>query len=319
MPFVSRGRVLVIDPTWELAWAEEELRDANVAVEAAERPEGDDVVGLLVSPDVPVGRPELARLPRLEAVATNATGFDHLDVQALADAGVWCSNIAGYCTEEVAEHAIAMVIGLLRGVTELDRDVRAGSWDVFHRPPRRVAGACLGVVGFGRIGRAVAWRARALGMDVVVCDTLVADEDIRAEGVEPVVLGDLLARADVVTLHAPLDGTTRSIVDAAAIGRMKAGAFLVNCARGDLVDHEALGAALESGHLGGAALDVLPNEPPRREEPALAFPRTILNPHAAWYSDEAFTLCYSLPARDLARALNGGEPVYALARPARGP
>ena len=241
MPFVSRGRVLVIDPTWELAWAEEELRDANVAVEAAERPEGDDVVGLLVSPDVPVGRPELARLPRLEAVATNATGFDHLDVQALADAGVWCSNIAGYCTEEVAEHAIAMVIGLLRGVTELDRDVRAGSWDVFHRPPRRVAGACLGVVGFGRIGRAVAWRARALGMQVVVCDTLVADEDIRAEGVEPVVLGDLLARADVVTLHAPLDGTTRSIMDAAAIGRMKPGAFLVNCARGDLVDHEALG------------------------------------------------------------------------------
>ena len=164
MPFVSRGRVLVIDPTWELAWAEEELRDANVAVEAAERAEGDDVVGLLVSPDVTIGRPELARLPRLEAVATNATGFDHLDVQALADAGVWCSNIAGYCTEEVAEHAIAMVIGLLRGVTELDRDVRAGRWDVFHRRPRRVAGACLGVVGFGRIGRAVAWRARALGM-----------------------------------------------------------------------------------------------------------------------------------------------------------
>jgi D-3-phosphoglycerate dehydrogenase len=319
LSFVSRGRVLVIDPTWELAWAEEELRDADVAVEAAERPEGDDVVGLLVSPDVPVGRPELARLPRLEAVATNATGFDHLDVRALADAGVWCSNIAGYCTEEVAEHAIAMVIGLLRGVIELDRDVRAGSWDVFRRDPRRVAGACLGVVGFGRIGRAVASRARALGMGVVACDALVPDEEIRAEGVEPVVLGDLLDRADVVTLHAPLDGTTRKIMDAAAIGRMKPGAFLVNCARGDLVDHEALGAALESGHLAGAALDVLPREPPGRDEPALAFPRTILNPHAAWYSEEAFKLCYSLPARDLALALAGGEPVYALARPVRGP
>jgi D-3-phosphoglycerate dehydrogenase len=315
---VTRGRVLVIDPTWELAWAEEELREANVSVEAAERPEGGDVVGLLVCPDVPVGRPELARLPRLEAVATNATGFDHLDVQALADAGVWCSNIAGYCTEEVAEHAIAMAVGLLRGVTELDRDVRAGSWDVFRSPPRRVAGACLGVVGFGRIGRAVAWRARALGMDVVACDALVADEDIRAEGVEPASLDDLLARADVVTLHAPLDGTTRKLVDAAAIERMKPGAFLVNCARGDLVDHEALAAALESGRLGGAALDVLPTEPPGPDEPALRFPRTILNPHAAWYSQQARQLCYSLPARDLARALTGGEPVYALARPVRG-
>jgi phosphoglycerate dehydrogenase-like enzyme len=314
---VTRGRVLVVDPTWEVAWAEDELRDANVSVEAAVRPEGEDVVGLLVCPDVPVGRAELARLPRLEAVATNATGFDHLDVEALARAGVWCSNIAGYCTEEVAEHAVAMAVGLLRGITELDRDVRGGAWDVFPRPPRRVAGACLGVVGFGRIGRAVAWRGRALGMDVLASDALVPAGEIRVAGVEPVSLDDLLSRSDVVTLHAPLDGTTRRILDADAIGRMKPGAFLVNCARGDLVDHRALGAALESGHLGGAALDVLPKEPPTPDEPALAFPRTIVNPHAAWYSEEAFRLCYSLPARDLARALTGGEPVYALARPVR--
>jgi D-3-phosphoglycerate dehydrogenase len=314
---MSRGRVLVIDPTWDVAWAEDELRDADVVVEAGTQPEGDDVVGLLVCPDVPVGRPELARLPRLEAVATNATGFDHLDVEALAEAGVWSSNIAGYCTEEVAEHAIAMTLDLLRGVTALDREVRAGSWDVFPRPPRRVAGACLGVVGFGRIGRAVAWRAEALGMEVVACDALVAAEQIRAEGVEPVALDELLARADVVSLHAPLDGASRRMIDAAAIERMRPGALLVNCARGDLVDHEALAEALRSGRLGGAALDVLPKEPPGPDEPAFGFPQTIVNPHAAWYSPEAFRLCYSLPARDLARALTGGEPVYALARPVR--
>lgn len=314
---MTRGRVLVIDPTWEVSWAEEELRQANVTVEAAERAEGDDVVGLLVCPDVRVGEAELARLPRLEAVATNATGFDHLDVDALAAAGVWCSNIQGYCTEEVAEHAVAMAVGLLRRIPELDRQVRAGGWDVLPHPPRRVAGACLGIVGFGRIGRAVAWRARALGMTVVACDALVADDEIRAEGVEPLRLDDLLARADVVTLHTPLDAGTRQILDAAAIARMRPGAFLVNCARGALVDHDALGAALESGRLGGAALDVLPEEPPRADDPVFTFPRTVLNPHAAWYSDEAFKLCYSLPARDLARALTGGEPVYALARPVR--
>jgi D-3-phosphoglycerate dehydrogenase len=98
---------------------------------------------------------------------------------------------------------------------------------------------------------------------------------------------------------------------------MRPGALLVNCARGDLVDHEALAEALRSGRLGGAALDVLPKEPPGPDEPAFGFPQTIVNPHAAWYSPEAFRLCYSLPARDLARALTGGEPVYALARPVR--
>jgi D-3-phosphoglycerate dehydrogenase len=307
--------VLVIDPTWELSLVEEELRGTDVAVEAAERPEGDDVVGLLVCPDVPVGRAELERLPRLEAVATNSTGFDHLDVEALTEAGVWCSNVAGYCTEEVAEHAIAMALALLRGVVELDRDVRTGRWDVGAWPARRIAGACLGIVGFGRIGSAVASRGAALGMEVIATDAVVPAAAISAAGVEPVSLRELLERADLVTLHVPLDETTRRMIDAAALATMKPGAYLVNCARAGLVDHEALGEALRSGHLGGAALDVLPVEPPPAGEPALAWPRTIVNPHAAWYSPEAHRLAYTLPARDLALALNGGEPVYALARP----
>jgi D-3-phosphoglycerate dehydrogenase len=310
-----RGKVLVIDPTWDPRWAEEELRDVGVRVEAAERAEGDDVVGLLVCPDVPVGRPELERLPRLEAVATNSTGFDHLDVEALAEAGVWASNVAGYCTEEVAEHVLAMGLAMLRGVVELDRAVRAGGWDVVRAPPRRVAGACLGIVGFGRIGRAVAWRARALGMEVVATDSAVTPEAIAAEGVQPLGLEELLRRADLVTLHAPLDERSRGLLGAAELAQMKPGSFLVNCARAGLVDHEALGEALRAGRLGGAALDVLPVEPLRPGEPALEWPRTIVNPHAAWYSPEAERLAYALPARDLALALTGGEPVYALARP----
>ena len=219
LPFVSRGRVLVIDPTWELAWAEGK---AGTRTSRSRRPSvprettSSACSSLRMYPSA--GRSwrgcrASRRSRRTRRASTTSTC-------RRSRAGVWCSNIAGYCTEEVAEHAIAMVIGLLRGVTELDRDVRAGGWDVFLRPPRRVAGACLGVVGFGRIGRAVARRARALGMEVVAADALVPDEDIRAEGVEPVVLGDLLDRADVVTLYAPLDGTTRKIMDAAAIGRM---------------------------------------------------------------------------------------------------
>jgi D-3-phosphoglycerate dehydrogenase len=308
----------VIDPTWELAWAEESLREANVTLEPAARPEGEDVVGLLVCPGVPVGREELERLPRLQAVATNSTGFEHLDVDALAAAGVWCSNIAGYCTEEVAEHVVALTLALLRGVVELDRDVRAGGWDVTASPPKRVTGSCLGIVGFGRIGRAVGRRAAALGMEVLAADPVVPAEAIRAEGAEPVAeLHRLFARADVVTLHVPLEDSTRGMIDAAALEAMKPGAFLVNSARAGLVDHLALGAALRSGRLGGAALDVLPAEPPPADEPALGWPRTIVHPHAAWYSPQAHRDCYRLAAHDLMLALTGREPVHALARPVR--
>jgi D-3-phosphoglycerate dehydrogenase len=314
----DRRRVLVVDPTWELAWAEGVLREADVVVERADRPDGDDVVGLLVCPDVRVGREELERLPRLEAVATNSTGFDNLDVEALAAAGVWCSNVSDYCTEEVAEHTIALVLALLRGLVDLDREVRAGVWDVVAHPPRRVAGARLGVVGFGRIGQAVARRALALGMDVVGYDAYVPADAIRAAGATPVgALHDLLSSSDAVTLHLPLTSETRSLIGASALAAMRPGSFLVNCARGALVEHEALGDALRSGHLGGAALDVLPTEPPSADEPALSWPRTILNPHAAWYSEEAARKPYELAARDLMLALTGREPVHALARPVR--
>lgn len=311
-------RVLVLDPTWPLDWAADDLREAGVTIERAERPEGEDVVGLLVCPDVAVGADELEQLPRLEAVATNSTGFDNLDVEALAARGVWCSNVAGYCTDEVAEHTVALVLALLRGVVELDGRVRAGEWDVLAQPPRRVAGAVLGVAGFGRIGQAVASRARALGMVVVAYDRLVPAAAVRAAGAEHAAsLAELLARSDAVTLHLPLSAETAGIIDAAALAAMRPGAYLVNCARAGLVDHAALGEALTAGHLGGAALDVLPLEPPRPGEPALGWPRTILNPHAAWYSPEAYELAYRLAARDLALALTGGEPAGALARPAR--
>ena len=311
------GRVLLLDPLWSLDAAREALHEADVGVDRGTRPEGDDIVGLLVPPEVAVGRAELERLPQLEAVATNATGFDHLDVAALAAAGVWCSNVAGYCTEEVAEHTIGLVVALLRGIVVLDAHARAGGWDVDPSPPRRVEGACLGVVGYGRIGRAVARRAVALGMEVVAADPHVPRPEIAATGVEPAgSLRDLLARADVITLHVALDESTRGLIDTDALAAMRPGSFLVNCARAGLVDHEALGAALTSGHLAGAALDVLPQEPPPAGEPAFGWPNTIVNPHASWYSVAADEAVHRLAAHDLMLALTGREPVYALARPA---
>jgi D-3-phosphoglycerate dehydrogenase len=311
------GLVLVIDPTWELAPVVETFAGLDVRIERAERAEGDDVVGLLVSPDVVVGRPELERLQRLRAVATNSTGFEHLDVTALAEAGVWCSNVSGYCTGEVADHAIALVAALLRRLVDCDRAVRNGAWDVTEFPPVRIHGACLGIVGFGRIGQAVAARGAGLGMRVLAFDPLVPGSDVEAAGARPCGLDELLAEADAVTLHAAVESGSRGLLGARELGSMKAGAVLVNCTRAALVDHDALGEAVSSGRLAAVGLDVLPVEPPPPGEPALGWPRTVITPHSAWYAPETALLPYELAANDVARVLRGQEPVYALARPER--
>jgi D-3-phosphoglycerate dehydrogenase len=246
-------------------------------------------------------------------VAATATGFDHLDTAAIAAAGAWATHCPGYCDEEVAEHAMAFVVALLRGVVALDRAARAGVWDQTPSPPRRVAGATLGVVGLGRIGRAVARRASALGMRVLAHDPLVDGVEATAE---LMALDELLAQADAITLHARLTDDSRQMIGARELALLPRGAFLVNCARAALVDHTALGEALHSGHLGGCALDVLPTEPPPPDEPAFDWPRTIINPHSAWYSPQSATAPYRMAAEAVAAVVEGREPYAAVARPA---
>src|SRR5262249_33534962 len=230
-----------------------------------------------------------------------------------AAAGVWATHCPGYCSEEVAEHVIAFVLALLRGIAFLDNSVRSGAWDYRLAPPRRVAGAVLGIVGLGRIGREVARRARALGMGVIAADPAVGAE--HSAGVAVLPLHELLEAADVVTLHVPLTPATRGMIDAAALSRMRPGAFLVNCARAGLVDHHALGRALHEGHLGGCALDVLPDEPPPADQPALSWSRTLLRPPPAWFSRGSAAAPYRRAAEAVAAVLQGREPPDAIARP----
>jgi D-3-phosphoglycerate dehydrogenase len=309
------GRVLVTDRSIDPAWVAEELRPAAVAV-ASGPPAGDDVVALLVGIDLPIGPAELAQLPALRAVATFSTGFDHIDVGAVSAAGAWVLHAGDYCSDEVAEHTIAFVLGLLRATHGLDRDVRAGSWELDDHPPRRVAGSTLGVVGCGRIGSRVVRRATALGMRVLATDPYVPAGEMRMVGAEPVSLAELLAASEVVTLHTPLDESTRGLIGASELAAMRRGAYLVNCARAGIVDHHALGEALRSGHLAGAALDVLPEEPPAPEAPELAWPDTVLNPHVAYYSELTQRELLRRPAHDVMLVLTGQEPRYVVARPA---
>jgi phosphoglycerate dehydrogenase-like enzyme len=314
---VSAQRVVLLDPWAEVADAEPALVGLQVRVEKGDAiPQGSGVVALVAGPDWHVGAAEAAALPDLRIVATPSTGFDHLDVGALAAAGVVATHVAGYCDDEVAEHALAMALDLLRGVSLLDRDVRAGGWDYAAALPRRVGGATLGIVGLGRIGRQLAWRAAALGMRVTAFDPALDAAAVRAAGAEPcATLHELMASADVVSLHAFLGPATEGLIDAAALAAARPGTYLVNCARAGLVDQAALGEALRSGHLGGAALDVLPVEPPVAGEPALTWPRVVLNPHAAWYSPATAAAPYRIAAQAVAAVLRGDQPLGLLRSP----
>lgn len=314
---MSSRRVILLDPAGGVEPVAQALGEfSDVRVERADAvPRGPGIVALLVPPEIPVGSSECEALPDLRVVATTSTGYDHLDLEALSAAGIWGAHCAGYCDHEVADHAIAFALDLLRGITILDRSVRAGGWDQTPSPPRRIAGSVLGVIGLGRIGREVARRACALDMRVVAHDPFLTDSNV--PGVEMATLDALMAAADVVTLHALLTPESRGMIGERELAMMRPGGYLVNCSRAALVDHDALGAALISGHLGGCGLDVLPHEPPVDDEPALRWPRTIVTPHSAWFSPESEHAPYRLAGEAVAAVLEGREPRHVVARPAR--
>jgi D-3-phosphoglycerate dehydrogenase len=307
-------RVLVGDPYYSLDEVAKIIDDLAEVEETAPPWEGEDVVGLLVGPDTPVGAAEMDRLPALRIVATCSVGFDHLDTAAAADRGVWVCNVPDYCVEEMADSSLALMLALMRGVVALDRSVREGNWDhAVAGPLRTNRGTRLGVIGFGRIGRALAARALALGFEVCAVDPHLPDEAISGYGVHPLTLDEALSSCEVFSLHSLLTDETRGMIGAEELGHMPRGALIVDTARAALVDFDAVLAALDSGHLGGAAFDVLPVEPPTAEAPAPERPTLIVNPHAAWYSPATEHEAYRRPAVAVREALEGRRPTDALA------
>lgn len=312
---MSSPRVLVDTPPFPLDVVRALLAPTGATVEAAVKPwRGDDVAGLLVWS--PVSESEMEALPALRVIATCSVGFDHIDVAAATRRGVWVCNVPDYCIEEMADSTIALVLALLRGVVVLDRSVRGGMWDDHAAGPlARFRGTRLGVVGFGRIGRAVSLRALALGMEVLAADAVVEPAEMAAVGVRPVGLDEVLRSCLAVTLHVPLTPETSGMIGGRELSLMRQGAFLVNTARSALVDQEALMKALDSGALGGAALDVLPVEPPTTSRPAPHHPRLIVTPHSAWYSLDSEREVYRRSTLSVRAVLEGREPDGAVARP----
>jgi phosphoglycerate dehydrogenase-like enzyme len=309
----ARMRVLVVDPSYSLDAVGEIIGDLGQVAAGTAPWEGDDVVGLLTGPDFPVGEEELARLPALKVVATCSVGYDHVDLEAATARDVWVCNVPDYCVEEMADSSLALLLALLRGVVALDRSVRAGGWDhTVAGPLRTFPGTKLAVIGFGRIGQALAARALALGFEVWAVDPHVAEEEIAARGVRPATLDEALANCAAFSLHALLTPETRGLIGADELARMPHGSFLVDTSRAALVDFDAVLGALDSGRLAGAAFDVLPVEPPTPDAPPPERPTLIVNPHAAWYSLATEKEAYRRPAVAVREALEGRRPADAL-------
>lgn len=241
---------------------------------------------ILLTNKTPLHRETLAQLPQLRYVGVMATGYNVVDASAARERGIAVANVPGYSTPSVVQHTFALLLEVTNHVGEHAVAVRAGAWvsaldfSFWNRSLVELQGLTFGVVGYGTIGRGVAMVAQAFGMQVVATGRRRPSD--LAAGVTWLSLEELLAQADVVSLHCPLTPETRGLINAAALARMKPRSFLINTGRGPLVDEAALAVALNEGRLAGAGLDVLSHEPPHADNPLLTAKNCVITPHQAW-------------------------------------
>lgn len=253
----------------------------------------------------------IQQLERCRIIARFGIGIDNIDVDAASQAGIVVTYVPDYCLDEVSDHALALLLALARKVTYANQLVQAGRWEMPAVVPlRRLRGRTLGLVGFGKIPQLLAPKAQAFGLKVITFDPYIAGEIVSALAVERVEFAQLLQNSDYISIHAPLTPQTHHLFNSQAFQQMKPGALLINTARGPLVDVEALAVALDEGRLAGAALDVLPVEPPPPTSPLLGRPNVILTPHTAFYSEEALLDLQTKAAQDVAQVLSGARPKY---------
>lgn len=277
-----------------------------------------DADGLLVWHEIRIGAETLSALRKCRILVRVGVGFDNVDLHAARQRGIVVCNVPDYGIEDVADHAIALMLTLTRNLLQFQADLRGTPphWDArrCQRTPR-LRGLVFGIIGLGRIGSATALRAKAFGMDVVACDPFIPDGRHKALGVRQAdTLEELLAQSDVVSIHTPLDPTTRGMINTETLRLCKRGALLINTARGPVCDTRAVLAALEDGRLAGAGLDVLPVEPPPADDPLLAaardprhiaFHRCVLTPHSAFYTEEGLIEMRRKAALEARRGLLG--------------
>lgn len=264
---------------------------------------------IVQSPNTPVRASLIGALERCRIIIRLGIGLDNVDVEAATKKGIAVANVPDYCEEEVATHAVALLLAYVRKIPLLDREVRKGNWDYRSGGAiRRMSELTVGILGFGRIGRAFAERLRPFGCRLMVSDPYVPGEVAKGLGAFPVSKTDLFRESDAVSIHLPLTGETKGLVDRTLLRSMKPHACIINTSRGLIIDEAALEEALQEGWIGGAALDVLVVEPPPSGNPFAQHENVVLTPHAAWYSETAVRDLLRKGAEEVVRVLQGGRP-----------
>lgn len=295
----------------DLSW--DELK-AIGEVEIYDRTAGDQIISrardaeIVLTNKTVLMAPEIEKLPKLRYIGVLATGFNVVDIDTAKKRGIIVTNVPAYSTMSVAQHVFALILEFYNGTGSLSDSVRNGRWSrcvdycYWDKPLNEIAGSTIGIVGFGRIGKAVAGIAEKFEMKVIV------NEITEVTGYDNLPLDELLAQSDIVTLHCPLTPDTKEIINGKRLSLMKSSALLVNCARGQLIAEHDLADALNKGRIAGAALDVLSVEPPPPDNPLLRARNCIITPHVAWATFEARKRLMKM-AVDNVRCFIEGKPV----------
>jgi D-3-phosphoglycerate dehydrogenase len=281
-------------------------RDEEAVIKGARDADG------LVVVYAQIGEKIMASLDKCKIIVRTGIGYNNIDVDAATRKGIMVANVPDYCAGEVADHAMALLLSLVRKITFLAGQVRKGKWSVLEaKPIPRLSETTLGLYGCGNIAQGVARRARAFDIAVVGFDPYLPDAVFDGSGIKRVdSLDELYAASDFVSLHAPLTPETRHVIDRDALRRMKKTAVIVNTARGPLIDHDALLEALQEGVIAGAALDVTEEEPPVFPLPLAALDNVLLTPHAAYYSESSEPELRTKAVREVIRTLTEGRPKF---------
>lgn len=309
-------KVLITDYAWPSVAIEREILEGiGAEVIVAETGAEDELIRLAPAADAILTcwqRTTAAVLdaaPRCRYVGRYGIGLDNIAVAHATDLGILVTNVPDFCFDEVAEHALALILACARKIVLFARDTDRGVWNLAAgRPIARLRGQTLGLIGYGGIARALADRARGLGLDVLAYTPRLTPGPLPEGGTATNDLGDLLHAADYVSIHAPATAETRHLINERTLRRMKRTAYLINTSRGALIDEDALYHALTEGWIAGAALDVLTQEPAAPDHPLLSLPNTIVTPHAAFYSEESTAELQRKTATQAAMVLTGRTP-----------
>jgi len=267
-----------------------------------------DANAVTCDPITKLGTDVIDQMRNCQIIVTLSTGYDHIDLEAASKKGIYVCCVQNYCIEEVADHTVALLLNVTRKIHRLNKLITLGRWEDYPSvgPVHRLRGRTLGLVGVGKIGRAVAERAKVFGLVVVAFDPYVKAGSL--PGVTLMGLDDVLHRSDIISIHAGLTNETKGMISSKQFLQMKDGVFIVNCARGAVIDEKALVEALRSGKVAGAGLDVLAREPPDPNDALLHMDEVYVTPHQAYLSAESDYDRQRIPIEEIARTWKGEQP-----------